>query len=617
MHTNTSLRVMFLGALVAASVGGCGEQDIAIAPTSAALERAGGGSPPLDLPERDCAARLQHDWQIVQSQGNNWVGYDFHPNGYILFPLGSGACDDWGQGRCDVIAGLTHFDSLQAVSTVINGIPRCACGCPEGECVIPPIKAAKLLTFDAAGNGTPAAPYEIYNATQLQSMARDSTAFTKHYRQCADIDLAGFYGPSKPFFTIGGDEPSGLPFTGSYNGNKHTISHFTFDQFGPHYVDPTLTPYTDVNGVVIRTQRHHAGLFTYANGATFRNLRLVEPLVRLYADADDQGNYAGFAVGALAGIAYGTSVDATLVTNPTVLGWQSIGGVIGYGNDVSVHATAVEGGTATGWYSVGGIIGFDQADSVLDHVQVRGFTPQAWEGEQGGLAGWFNGSITYSFADTSLLGGDTEYAAYYGGLVGTGTAMSIAWSWANLTTAPGVIARGRAIGGLVGRLEAGSIENSYATGSLATFADSYGYGGTGGVIGDNGSVGGSNASFIDNTYAAVRIISQGAPGAGAAAGFAIADVFHPAPAISHSFAVGPVSGTPGSVFAGLSSGTVDPTNRYNADVVGVVPGQGTPASLASGAFFDPNASFGYAWPTAPSQWLFLTGQLPTIPSAGL
>lgn len=73
------------------------------------------------------------------------------------------------------------------------------------------------------GSGTELDPYQVTNASDLNDVRNDLTAY---YIQTANIDLSGY----SNWVPIGGSYST--PFTGSYDGNGFTISNLTIDRSG-------------------------------------------------------------------------------------------------------------------------------------------------------------------------------------------------------------------------------------------------------------------------------------------------------------------------------------------------------------------------------------------------
>jgi len=80
------------------------------------------------------------------------------------------------------------------------------------------------LSDAVPGSGTEADPYLVSTAEQLNSIGLFPCEWDKHFELMADIDLSAYEGVE--FNRIGSNH---WPFAGSFNGNGHTISSFTYD----------------------------------------------------------------------------------------------------------------------------------------------------------------------------------------------------------------------------------------------------------------------------------------------------------------------------------------------------------------------------------------------------
>jgi len=137
----------------------------------------------------------------------------------------------------------------------------------------------------SGGDGLPGSPYLIKTREQLDDM-RDYPSAS--FRLEADIDLAGF--PWEPVGT------PALPFSGTFDGNGHTISNLVNNS-------PTA---------------NHVGLFGMAVEAAIRNVGLIGVNV--------QGTQY---IGGLVGYATSTRIEHVYVTG-SVNGSNSVGGLSGY-----------------------------------------------------------------------------------------------------------------------------------------------------------------------------------------------------------------------------------------------------------------------------------------------
>ena len=213
------------------------------------------------------------------------------------------------------------------------------------------------------GDGTEASPYLICSYTQLGLMRNGLSA---HYELGQNITASGTWVPV-------GDGSS--RFTGSLNGDGHTISNLT------------------VNSGT------HAGLFGYIDGANIRNLTLSN--VSITASNDSGNSYAG----ALTAYNNNGTISDSCATSGSVFsssatssGWLSYaGGLVGYNS----------GGTISNSYATG---------SVAASASGPASSPRV-----GGLVGRNNdGTISNSYATGSVdaTASSINSSAFAGGLVG-------------------------------------------------------------------------------------------------------------------------------------------------------------------------------------------------------
>ncbi|WP_263020928.1 GLUG motif-containing protein [Natronobiforma cellulositropha] len=220
------------------------------------------------------------------------------------------------------------------------------------------------------GAGTADDPYVLTSAADVQQIEQDRSA---HYELAGDIDASG----------VAGFEPIGdatAPFTGSFDGNGHTIA-----------------------GLTIHAENDdHVGLFGVVDGGVVEAVHL--------ADADVRG---GAMVGALVGFNAGEVHAAS--ASGTVSGTDDVGGLVGVADGPvteSAALTDVEGSSA-----VGGLVGFNSCGPVTD----------TWAGGEvsgdervGGLVGENHCTVSRSYATGSVDGGvDT------GGAIGDHVAGSV------------------------------------------------------------------------------------------------------------------------------------------------------------------------------------------------
>ena len=200
---------------------------------------------------------------------------------------------------------LSSFDSAAMTAAADNSAPAEA--------------NDKTNTLFAGGTGTAEDPWQISTAEQLYRIHDDLTA---HYILTADIDLSAYenWTPIGAFQSLSdAPEDAEVPhpdyaFTGTFNGDGHTISNLTVSSDAPM----------------------GAGLFGCAagteNGAAYiRNFTLKNV------------NVSGFyLVGGAVGLQFMNCPvsDIHLVGENTLTGMQGIGGIVGTGFDLISNCSA-------------------------------------------------------------------------------------------------------------------------------------------------------------------------------------------------------------------------------------------------------------------------------------
>ena len=199
---------------------------------------------------------------------------------------------------------LSSFDSAAMTAAADNSAPA---------------EANDKATLFARGTGTAEDPWQISTAEQLYRIHDDLTA---HYILIADIDLSAYenWTPIGAFQSLSdAPEDAEVPhpdyaFTGTFNGDGHTISNLTVSSDAPM----------------------GAGLFGCAagteNGAAYiRNFTLKNV------------NVSGFyLVGGAVGLQFMNCPvsDIHLVGENTLTGMQGIGGIVGTGFDLISNCSA-------------------------------------------------------------------------------------------------------------------------------------------------------------------------------------------------------------------------------------------------------------------------------------
>lgn len=237
---------------------------------------------------------------------------------------------------------------------------------------------ALASAFSAYGSGTPSSPYRVATCSQLQEM---DTNLAGHYKLVANIDCTGI-----AFTSVGTMSPS-APFTGSLNGDNHTISNLNISD---------------------------SGLFGQTSGASISNITIASGTV---TGNGSIGSFVGFSVNSTLSNLH-SSMTITL-TNPAMAAY--IGGLVG----ASTEATTIEGssysGTMAGGAYVGGLVGYMGNSStptaeVLSNSYFDGTLNLAGVYAGGAVGILYSGTIrnVYSAGTINIVG----TSSYVGGLVG-------------------------------------------------------------------------------------------------------------------------------------------------------------------------------------------------------
>lgn len=329
----------------------------------------------------------------------------------------------------------------------------------RGKSILVLVTAVLCVTGSArgkygGGSGTAADPYLIYTAEQMNAIGANQTDWSKYFKLMADIDLSGFDGQGdRPAFNTIGYYINGVgskAFTGSFDGNGHTISNFTYNS---------------------NSGNDTVGLFGYVNasGARIKNLTLCSV---------DVNATTWLGTGALVGEIFYGNVESCSVQGGNVSAEDSVGGLVGFswygvlsncGSEVSV----------SGKWDVGGLVGSNSFGNISDCKSACSVTGDY---EAGGLIGDNSGSVV----NCSSTGSVNVTVRSAGGLIGSNSGtVDRCCSFANADGDDEV-------GGLAGR-NLGGVSNCYARGSVS---GSYDVGGLVGLHWDTPS----KDAVISNSY---------------------------------------------------------------------------------------------------------------------
>ena len=216
--------------------------------------------------------------------------------------------------------------------------------------------------------------YNIYTAEQLEALATEvnngETFAGVTFELMNDIDLGG--DADTPWTPIGAENK---PFSGTFNGNCHTISGL--------YVDDSSKDY--------------AGLFGYTNGAA---------ISALCVEGEVTGDYY---VGGIAGNINNTTIS-NCCNKCSVSGTNYVGGIAGSGNGKLERCLNVGTVSASGGGNYGGLMGSGVVqesfylDTSCDNKDSKGTSVTAGQLTSGEVAYKLQGSQTLQYWGQKLTG---------------------------------------------------------------------------------------------------------------------------------------------------------------------------------------------------------------------
>ena len=226
---------------------------------------------------------------------------------------------------------------------------------PDGGCVIPGYhnititgmgdfagQTTKTFTILNPGSGTEEDPYIIRNTEQMDGLAASvnggDSKSGQFFRLEADLDYTG-----KTYTRIGtyGD----APFSGTFDGNGHTISHVTLNE-----------------------NYNFIGLFGYSNG-TVKNLTLDHSSIH----AEGRGTVGGIVGCCSWGTVTGCYVTENVSISATeedylgmVHGGDNVGGIVGYAYYCTV-SNCMNFAEVSGVKYVGGVVGGNNNSTITNN----------------------------------------------------------------------------------------------------------------------------------------------------------------------------------------------------------------------------------------------------------
>jgi hypothetical protein len=234
-----------------------------------------------------------------------------------------------------------------------------------------------------SGTGTTEDPLLIADKTGLRILSENPELWGYNFKQTADISFMAsdfesggdFYNGGSGFIPIGNGSNF---FTGSYDGDGHTISGLFISRSGTSNV----------------------GLFGYIFNTEIKNTGLI--------NADISGNNT---VGGLVGLKSGGTISKSYSTG-SVNGNNVVGGLVGWNqvntiSTISTISNSYSTGSVNGTQYIGGLVGFKHSGTISNSYSTGSVIGSS---NVGGLVGsGFGGGITNSFWDTETSGRSTSY----------------------------------------------------------------------------------------------------------------------------------------------------------------------------------------------------------------
>ena len=290
----------------------------------------------------------------------------------------------------------------------------------------------------AGGSGTPEDPYLIATADQLYNVRNH---LDKHFGQIADLDLSG-YRSGSGWAPIG---TSADTFTGTYNGDGHTIGNLFIKQAGASNVriPAGLFGYTGAGAEICNlelksvdvTGCYYVGSLVGNNSGGITNVSVSGKVTGEW----DTGGLVGLNKGTIIGSAFTGAVTGTkkieygdwigglvgynlgAITNcwadaTVVSEGDNVGGLVGESLTAGIITRSCSAGTVTADDYIGGLTGANSGEitECYSLCMVKG------DLDVGGMVGGNSGPITDSFAAGSVIGMNQK-----GGLVGSSTDVTI------------------------------------------------------------------------------------------------------------------------------------------------------------------------------------------------
>lgn len=342
----------------------------------------------------------------------------------------------------------------------------------------------------SGGTGELNNPYQIATTNDLISLGESTEDYDKHFILTVDIDLDPNLTGGRIFTQaiIAPDTNDisnhfqGIPFTGVFDGNGHTISNLTIEGKG----------YLGLFGKLEDSGANISGV-----GANISNLTLDK------VDINGTENY----VGGLVGYNDVLGSISNCCSKGMIIGNEDVGGLVGY-NYIGFISNCYSHCTVNGDNRIGGLVGNNNYGGGISDCSSRGIV--IGDEDVGGLVGYsftsriFNSYSSCKVTGSENVGGLIGYNGFttiisnnyiigtvtgdqnVGGLAGYNYVGTISNSYSS-----SIVIGNEDVGGLVGETQFGTITTSYSTGNVSGNKD------TGGLVGYKGYFSEVTMSFWD------------------------------------------------------------------------------------------------------------------------
>lgn len=333
---------------------------------------------------------------------------------------------------------------------------------------------AQMLTW--VGSGSESDPYEVISIGHLIEISSTQNLWNKHFIQTIDLNASAVTELS-PIGNVT------TKFTGSYDGQNHTISNLYINRpstnnvglFGSiseanisnlGIVNATITGGNNVGGLVGQVADSSSITNCYVAGAV-SGKTIVGGIIGKVTNSSITGSYAtanvsstGNYIGGLAGYSSKGSEFSNCYATGNVIGNDMVGGLVGEALVNSAFNSCYATGTVSGTHKVGGLVGLLNGATITSSYATGDFSQIGSSQIAGGLVGYAASStISKSYATGNLTG---DY--YLGGLVGKTSGATIIDCYATGAVESAIAL----IGGLIGHVvNSSTITNCYSIGAVS------------------------------------------------------------------------------------------------------------------------------------------------------